>query len=360
MKKFLVFSVLLIVSVGFLSIVGKMKYPNPINPTSVKPQSKAVEVIASNLSVPWALDFLPGNEIIFTQRGGTVSTLHDKKINELTNIKDVKSTGEGGLLGIAVHPKFSSNRYIYLYYTYDSTGQNTKNKVVRYILKDDQLIQDKVIVGDIPGALFHNGGRIKFGPDGYLYVTTGDSQAPSLAQDKNSIAGKILRVTDDGDEAPDNPFGTLIYSMGHRNPQGLAWDGNRLFETEHGNSTHDEVNVIARGGNFGWPSIQGDEKESGSISPLTQSGNETWAPSGASIFNGSLFFGGLRGEALFELRISSSTAILNKHFLNEFGRIRDVVLGPDNFLYITTSNQDGRGAPTQDDDRIIKVDPSKL
>lgn len=318
-------------------------------------------VIAQNLNIPWDAAFLPDGSILITERPGSVRII-DNQGNLLpipvATISKVKHAGEGGLLGIAIHPDFENNKYVYFYYTYSSTGNNTLNRVVRFKFEESKLTNEQVIIDAIPGAVNHNGGRIKFGPDKFLYITTGDAQNPSLAQDKNSLAGKILRVTDEGKAAPGNPFGNLVYSYGHRNPQGLAFDSQgRLWATEHGPQALDELNLIEKGVNYGWPVIQGNEKREGMISPVLQSGADTtWAPSGAAFLDGSIFFGGLRGEALFKYNIANKS--LKKYFSAEFGRIRAVVLGPDGYLYITTSNTDGRGAPKADDDKLIKINPN--
>ena len=313
--------------------------------------STPISVVAENLEIPWALAFLPDNRILVTERPGRVRLV--EKSGELklaATISSVKHIGEGGLLGIALHPDFANNKFVYLYYTYSGSGNNTLNRVVRYKLENDQLINEEIIVNEIPGASNHNGGRIKFGPDNMLYITTGDAQNPSQAQDKNSLAGKILRVTAEGK--------TEVYSYGHRNPQGLAWDNqSRLWATEHGPSTKDEVNLIEIGKNYGWPEIEGDEKRSGLENPVLNSGSDTWAPAGAAFYQDSVYFGGLRGSTLFEKTADNQ---LKEHFKNEFGRIREVILGPDNYLYITTSNRDGRGLVKPGDDKIIKVDPRKL
>jgi len=325
--------------------------------------------LASNLDVPWALVFLPirqaqggpDRSILFTERVGRVRLI-DKNgnLNPLAiAVDDVLQQGEGGLMGIAIHPDFLKNHFVYLYYTYANNSGLTLNRVVRFKFENNTLLGKTIIVDKIPGALFHNGGRIKFGSDGFLYITTGDSQNPSLAQDKNSLAGKILRVTDSGKPAPDNPYGTEVFSFGHRNPQGIAWDdkGN-LWETEHGQSATDELNLIESGKNYGWPVIRGEQTQEGMISPKLQSGNDTWAPSGAAYLDHSIFFAGLRGQALFEYNIE--TKKFTSHLKGEIGRIREVVLGHDNLLYITTSNRDGRGIPDGTDDKIIRVNPNKL
>lgn len=317
-------------------------------------------VIAKNLDTPWAIAFLPDNSMLVTIRSGQVIQVESNgTVTPITTLSEVKEIGEGGLLGIALHPQFATNHFVYLYYTFEGNGNNTKNKVVRYTFENNLLREDKTIIDNIPGAIFHNGGRIKFGPDNNLYITTGDAREPSLAQDKTSVAGKILRVTDEGKPIIDNPFSNSIYSYGHRNPQGLAWDNEgNLWATEHGNSAHDEINTIEKGKNYGWPTIEGAQTKPGLESPVIESGTDTWAPSGAAIINGKLYFTGLRGEALYELDIQTKS--LKTHFKGELGRIREVVVGPDNMLYITTSNTDGRGNPQSDDDKIIRINPKKL
>lgn len=336
----------------------------PAETTSIPqlPNAERTAILASELEIPWALAFLPEGQILVTERPGKVRLINTKGVlqkDPIYIVSEVKTEGEGGLLGVAVDPSYKSNHFIYLYYTYDS--QKTLNRVVRYIFDGKIFKQDKIIVDTIPGAVFHNGGRLKFGPDSYLYITAGDSLDPSLAQDKNSLAGKILRVDTNGQPAPGNPFSSRIYSFGHRNPQGLAWDeiGN-LWETEHGQTAGDELNLIKSGQNYGWPIIREDESQDGLTNPIAHSGKNTWAPSGMAYLNGSLFFGGLRGKTLYQAVINGSEVTIKKHLEDQFGRIRDVVVGPDNFLYITTSNRDGRGTIQPQDDKIIKVNPSKL
>jgi glucose/arabinose dehydrogenase len=191
-----------------------------------------ITVITQNLDTPWAIAFLPDNSMLVTERKGTVRLVsREGKFDEapVATLQNVQEIGEGGLMGIVLHPDFSSNHYVYLYYTYTGSGNNTLNRVVRMIYENSQLSDEQIIVDAIPGAVNHNGGRIKFGPDKSLYIATGDAQDPSQAQDRNSLAGKILRVTDAGKAVPGNPFGTMVYSYGHRNPQGLAWDSNDVL-----------------------------------------------------------------------------------------------------------------------------------
>ncbi len=329
-----------------------------------------VSVVASGLEVPWALAFLPDNSLLVTERPGRVRLItNDGKLlaKPLLSLPVVqKIQGEGGLHGIVPHPNFTENNYIYLYYTYENTGTGSLNRVSRFTFEKNTLVDETTIVDKIPGALFHDGGRIKFGPDDFLYITTGDAQEPSFAQDKNSLAGKILRVTDDGRPAPDNPFKTMIYSYGHRNPQGIAWDDtNKLWQTEHGRSNpsgYDEVNLILAGKNYGWPEIEGDETKTDMETPKSQSGQSlAWAPGGATFINNSFFFTGLRGQTLYEAIIQKDNVVsFKEHFAGEYGRLRDVITGPDGMLYMTTSNRDGRGIPAGNDDKILRINPDKL
>lgn len=342
-------------------------------PTEISsPEIPSETVIAKGLDTPWAIVFLSDGNMLVTERPGRVrlvDTQGNLKPEPIAIINQVKEIGEGGLLGVALHPDFSSNNYVYLYYTYSSKKDNSLNKVVRMIYKSNTLTDEQTIVDNIPGNSNHNGGRIKFGPDGFLYITTGDSEQPSLAQNKNSLAGKILRVTDEGKPAPGNPFNTLVYSYGHRNPQGIVWDANgTLWETEHGPSGgslgtgNDEVNLIESGKNYGWPVIQGDQTKEGMVTPVRNSTPKVaWAPGDIAVVGNSLFFSGLKGQALYKTQISNNKITdFTELFKGKYGRIREIILGPDNMLYISTSNRDGRGNPAQDDDKIIRINPTEL
>ena len=369
-KNLVIFAVVAVISAGLIIYLAKKPPENRITnipqfKSDNQPQEtskEAISVYAQNLEVVWAMAFLPNGDLLATERKGTVNLI-DKEgnVSRIFTLGNVLQTGESGLHGIAIHPDFENNQFVYLYNTYRGNGDNTQNRVSRFTFDGKTFTQEKIIVDAIPGAIFHDGGRIKFGPDKNLYITTGDARNPSLAQDVNSLAGKILRVTDEGDPAPGNPFGTRIYSYGHRNPQGIAWDDKgRLWETEHGDSATDEFNLITIGKNYGWPTIRGEQKAEGMQSPILHSGQETWAPAGAAFINGSVFFGGLRGQALFQAKLQDNSAVLSVHFKEQFGRIRDVIVGPDGFLYISTSNQDGREKPASGDDKIIRINPDQF
>jgi len=288
----------------------------------------------------------------------------------------VTEISEAGLLGLALDPQFARNRFAYAAYTYRAADGRLTNRLVR--LREDPVTEkgaeDKVLLDAILGGNNHDGGRVKFGPDGKLYWTMGDAQSQSLAQDLASLNGKVLRLNPDGSIPADNPFpGSYVYSYGHRNPQGLAWQPgtSRLYETEHGPSggaqgcCRDEVNFIEPGNNYGWPAITGDQTREGMVSPVSQSGaTETWAPSGAAFVTngpwaGSLVFVGLRGQALYRITLDRDdprkVMSFERLLANRFGRLRDVAEGPDGALYVLTSNRDGRGAPIAEDDRVLRL-----
>jgi len=328
-----------------------------------------VETFAENLDIPWSIVWDPDGTIFFTERNGSIRTIQDGIVSEKPILSLDVSGFEGGLLGIALDPNYSENHYIYLYYSY----QNflfTENKVVRYVESNLTLSKDKVLIDKIPGGPIHDGGRIQFGPDGKLYITTGETGNPDLAQQVTSFAGKILRINSDGSVPEDNPFsGSPIYSYGHRNPQGLDWDeSGNLVATEHGPSGHDEINVIVPGANYGWPDIIGSEKMEGLVTPIMNTGVETWAPSGAEFYDGNkipqwtgkFFVATLRGNHLHMIDFNLDKNKVLSHqklFTGDFGRLRDVATGPDGYIYFLTSNRDGRGSPEISDDRILRIVP---
>ena len=333
-----------------------------------------VEVVAENLTIPWSIDWLPNGTALFTERNGNLRMIENGKLLEEPLLSLGVGGVEGGLLGITVDPDYEQNNFIYLYYTYNELI-STSNKVVRFQLIDKTISEDKIIIDGIPGGPFHDGGRIQFGPDGKLYISTGEAGNPNLAQDMNSLGGKILRINSDGTIPEDNPWkDSPVYSIGHRNPQGFDWDNlGNLVATEHGpsgwrGSAHDEINVINSGKNYGWPDVIGDESIEGLENPILHTGDNTWAPSGAEFYygdkfpqwKGKYFVATLRGTHLhlIDFDLENNQVISHeKLFQDEFGRLRDVQTGPDGYLYILTSNQDGRGIPESNDDRIIRIVP---
>lgn len=348
--------ILLIIGFGLRGQRQNKIVDSSVSPALVEEKSKQAEIVATNLEIPWEIVFLDKNVILVAERKGRLVKIENGQKQVIALINDVKSEGEGGLLGMALHPNFSENRWIYLYMTVERDS-GTKNEVRKYVLGENGISDEEIILSGIEGAIIHNGGRLKFGPDGYLYVATGDANQSNLAQDTNSMAGKILRIKDDGSVPVDNPFNNEIYSYGHRNVQGIAWDStNRLWATEHGPSTMDEVNLIVAGGNYGWPEITGGETREGMITSVINSGSsETWAPSGMEIVDDWIYFVGLRGQNLYRMKARAENVELERLLDGVYGRMRFIRLGKDGYFYIGTNNTDGRGQAKADDDKIVKI-----
>jgi glucose/arabinose dehydrogenase len=335
-----------------------------------------VETWVEGLEIPWALVFLPDGRALITERSGDIRIIRDGVLEDLpyTTIPEVEHIGEGGLMGLAAHPDFPTQPYLYIMYTYRDGG-TLYNRVDRYIERGARADFDKIIVEKIPGHRVHDGGRILFGPDGMLYVCTGDIWRAEIAQDPENLGGKILRYTPDGEIPADNPFpGSPVYSLGHRNPQGLAWhpETGTLFSSEHGPSGEfglrdkDIINVIEKGGNYGWPLVVGKANVEPYIDPIIMWPRAT-PPSGMTFWNGKLYVTTLRSEALVRIAVepagqSYNVTAIDRLFAHDwnsgvYGRLRDVVVGPDNALYVLTNNRDGRGTPRSGDDKIIRLTP---
>ena len=330
------------------------------------------KVIAKNLENPWELVFAPDGRGFLTERTGNVDIIQNNTLRDrpLARIP-VAQVGESGLLGMALDPNFEANRFVYLYYTYsDSSGLHIR--VSRFVESENSLSGEKVLLDKIPANSYHDGGRIKFGPDGKLYITAGEAGKPSSAQDLKYLGGKILRINPDGTIPADNPFpGSPVFTYGNRNPQGLAWDprNGNLVETEHGPSgefgwhAHDEINLIEPGKNYGWPDVIGYANDSRFTDPLYQTGNVTWAPSGAVFYTsdkipslkGKLLVATLLGQHLEVLTLDKDEKVVSSQelFGGSFGRLRDVVQAPDGSIYLLTSNNVGHVA----DDKVIQVVP---
>ena len=332
----------------------------------------AVEPVVTNLDIPWSMAFAPDGRLFVTERAGRVRIIDlATRGSELAlTLDDVYTVGEAGLLGVALDPQFAQTRFVYLYYSARTSSGGGSNRVVRYREAGSRLGERAVLLDGIPGSTIHDGGRIRFGPDGLLYFSAGDAANTGFAQDLASTAGKILRINRDGTTPRDNPFGSPVYSYGHRNPQGFDWHPatGDLWATEHGNVGNDEINVIDAGANYGWPRIEASQTMTGMRTPITFYPTAI-APSGASFYRGdrfprfvnNLFVGTLRGTHLLRLvvdaparRIASQEMLLD----DRFGRIRDVVTGPDGNLYFCTNNRDGRGSSESTDDRIVRIVPA--
>lgn len=321
-----------------------------------------VEVIAENLEIPWEIAHLPDGRILVTERPGRVRIVDE---GEIATIHSVEHAGEGGLLGMALHPSFEEEPYIYLYYTYREDG-DFLNRVARYPFENEQLGEEEVMIEGIPGGRIHNGGRIKFGPDNLLYITTGDAGDSPLAQDVDSLAGKILRLEPDGSIPEDNPFdGSPIFAYGIRNPQGLSWHPltEELYASGHGPSERDMINRIVTGGNYGWPEITCDEEHENFESAVVCYTDFTLAPSGIDFYPNEeldeipLYVAGLRGNMVMRIDFSKEGEFLRQEALfQDYGRIRTVVYH-EGSLYVATNNRDGRGVPVDEDDRILRITP---
>ncbi|MEV0594004.1 PQQ-dependent sugar dehydrogenase [Nonomuraea cavernae] len=312
------------------------------------------KTVASDLAVPWAIEFLPGGDALVTERDSArlLRVSPAGQVTELGTIEGVTPGGEGGLMGVAAR-----DDQVFVYYT-----AAEDNRIVRYRLGDTGVSEPRVIVKGIPKGGIHNGGRLEFGPDGHLYASTGEIGDRDLAQRRDSLGGKILRMTADGAPAPGNPFGTLVYSLGHRNVQGMAWDAaGRMYASEFGAGTYDEINQIKPGANYGWPEVEGRGDDPEFTNPILTWPTSDASPSGLAYAGGSLWMGALRGERLWQIPLGQDGAPGTPvaHFTDRYGRLRAVAASPDGTLWVSTSNKDGRGTVRDGDDRILSVAPRR-
>lgn len=333
------------------------------------------ETVVSGLEVPWGLAFLPGGDLLVSERAGRLRLVRDGAlVPEPVATVETASTSEGGLLGLALHPAFAQNRLVYLYVTAAGAGGAT-NRVERWRLAEDGASAERVdvVVDGVAASRYHNGGRLRFGPDGMLYVGTGDAREPDLSQDAQSPNGALLRLTPDGEVPGDNPTpGSPVFLSGIRNTQGWDWptdDAAVLWVTDHGPTGelgrrgHDEVSVARAGDNLGWPTIYGCEDEAGLVTPAL-TWEEAAPPGGAAVYTGSaipewrgdLIVGTLGSEHLHWVEIEGGRVARHGGYLaGEHGRLREVTMGPDGELYVTTSNCDGRGDCPAGGDRVLRV-----
>jgi len=315
-----------------------------------------VSTVATGLNVPWGVGFLPDGSALVTERdtGDVKRIAVDGTVSTVGSVDGVAAGGEAGLLGLAVSPDYSTDHTIFVYYTTEND-----NRIASLRIDDGQIAAQRVILDGLPSNSTHNGGRLTFGPDGYLYVGTGDAQQRENAQDLGYLGGKILRLRPDGSGAPGNPFpqAPLVYSYGHRNVQGLAFDDQgRLWASEFGQNTWDELNLIQAGGNYGWPDVEGTSNDSRFVAPQRVWSTADASPSGIAVAGGSVWMAGLRGQRLWQIPLTGTgTAQPVAHFTGEYGRLRTVILAPDGSLWLTTSNTDGRGDPRDGDDRILRL-----
>ncbi|SEQ89063.1 Glucose/arabinose dehydrogenase, beta-propeller fold [Virgibacillus subterraneus] len=336
---------------------------DPFQQEAVEVTEETVEVVASddgsinanNLFIPWTIN-KSGNNFFLSQRDGSVIQIDgDLGLVEVQDVEvseDILHEGQGGFLGFTLAPDFNTSKMAFAYHTYQEDGE-ILNRIISMSLKNNIWTEEDVLLEGIPGGEINTGGRIQIGPDEMLYATTGDTGQAEKAQELDSLAGKILRMELNGEVPEDNPFdNSYIYSFGHRNPQGLAWDyeGN-LYSSEHGESGHDEINLIKAGQNYGWPVIEGDEEASDMIEPIHHSGDDTWAPSGMAFNDGQLFVASLAGSNIFTYDIASSEV---SEFFGDAGRLRDIMI-EDEALFTITNNHDDRGEPSEKDDRLIQI-----
>lgn len=318
-------------------------------------KATVADTVATGLEVPWGIAFLPDRTALVAERDSArIKRIRSSQVTEVGTVDGVDSSSEGGLLGLAVDPQFRSRPYVYAYY---SGGDD--NRIARLTWRNDRLTDQRVILDGIPMSAVHNGGRIAFGPDGFLYVGTGDGGERENSQDQSSLGGKILRITGDGKPAPGNPDpSSPVFSRGHRNVQGVAFgDDKTVYAAEFGQNDWDELNAIRAGANYGWPEAEGIAGQDGMVDPIAQWTVDVASPSGIAFAQGHVFMAGLRGERLWAIPVAGGrrTGEPQAFFTNQFGRLRTVVAAPDGSLWLTTSNTDGRAEPRDGDDRILRL-----
>lgn len=321
-------------------------------------ETKGIETVAQGLDTPWSI--AKSNDVFYlSERPGKIIKIDgNKKTEQQVDLdKEVSTAAEAGLLGFVLAPDFKDSKEAYAYYTYEDNNQF--NRIVKLKLENDTWKEDEVLIDKIPSGQYHHGGRLKIGPDDKLYATTGDASDEQNAQDKDTLGGKILRINVDGSKPKDNPISnSYVYSYGHRNPQGIVWtpDG-QMYASEHGNQANDEINEIKEGQNYGWPVIEGNEENDNMETPIFTSGSDdTWAPSGIAFKDGIIYSAALRGEGIMKFDVEKDEM---KKVATKYGRIRDVYIVNDD-LYFVSNNTDGRGNPSQNDDKMYKVSLSQL
>ncbi|MBL8006401.1 MAG: PQQ-dependent sugar dehydrogenase [Ignavibacteria bacterium] len=383
-KYFRSFFILIFFLVNFNLVSCKQTLQNKLSENAITEKTTGgrdsaeyiTESVADNLYVPWSIIFTDKDRLLFTERNGKLRVIENGKLNSepLKAFDEVSSNGEEGLMGLAADPSYPENKFIYISYAY-LDKEDMKVKVVRCTDNGNSLSDEKIIIDNLPAERYHAGCRLKFGPDGKLYVTTGDAGERELAQDINTLYGKILRINPDGTVPSDNPFkNNPVWSYGHRNPQGIDWypGTDILYSTEHGPSGFDgpgggdEVNVIVKGGNYGWPEVSHKESREGMISPVLEFTPAVAPASGMFYksdllpqFRNNFFFGCLRGSGIMRVVVDSNNPLkiisFEKMFSDKYGRIREITESPEGEIYFSTSNRDGRGKVRDGDDKIYRI-----
>lgn len=340
--------------------------PEPATTDNANQTNKGIRTIAQNLDVPWAIDIAVDNRIFFTEKPGRLGMIHANGTLASEPVVNIhtEDIGEAGLMGLALHPNFTQNHLMYVYHTYAKNG-GLYNKVLMLTEKNNKIVNSKIILDGIPASDSNNGGRIKFGPDGKLYVSTGDSETPELAQNTNSLAGKLLRLNDDGTIPDDNPIPeSPVYSYGHRDIQGFAWHPitKKLYASEHGPAGNDEVNIIEPGSNYGWPiEVCNHSTSSAPIRFETPEYcfNPEIAPSGLTIaasnklgYQNDILFTTLRGSHLHHIDLETR---IQDNVLVGYGRLSDIVEAHDGSLYVLTTNKNAIGIGNANDDHILQI-----
>ena len=362
-KKIRIVGIIAALLVSVIILISPSSPPPLPEPLQNNTQNKFIEILATNLENPWSIDFAD-ERIFISERKGTIRVIDSGELLEqpLVTLRTA-DVFDGGLLGITLHPDFAQNHILYAYYTYNEQGE-LWNKVIQIKESNNKIVEAKTILDKIPGSSFSNGGIIKFGPDLKLYIGTGVvSDLTHESQNLESLEGKILRLNDDGSVPDDNPFeDSLVFSYGHRNPKGMAWDSaENFYVTELGPTKNDEINLIIAGKNYGWPDVECYSTNVEFVNPL-KCFDPSLEPGGIIFYSGDkldlenfMILASQKASNLYKVELDENGMNLDGSILSGVGRIRDVAQGPDGYLYVITSNTDGKAFPSDDDDKLLRI-----